>query len=192
MDGLEHRVEKSTRINHQLQNKVHSLETQNKSLLSQLRKLQALVADHYPSRLQAGGLVMVLTLSFSLFFVPHLRHSSPPGTSYHTVSGKDACPSLWSVSACLSPSLLQFNHVPCSSRRRMNLGTLWTLSQGKSFQRWAVFPLSFPHLGLTRLQRSTFSPTQTTLPETTELMIIHKLFSLFSCFVCAHHNIIIC
>ncbi len=90
IDGLEHRVDKCTRVNQQLQNKVHVLESENKSLLSQLKKLQALVAQHYPTRLQAGAVVMVVALSFSLFFVPRLRPGCPPGASYHTVSGRQS------------------------------------------------------------------------------------------------------
>jgi hypothetical protein len=69
VDGLEERVEKCTLNNRMLQKKVTNLEEQNRSLLSQLRRLQKMVKTYNPSLLQAGC-VMVMVLSFSLFFIP--------------------------------------------------------------------------------------------------------------------------
>ena len=59
VDGLEERVERSTEANRVLQKKVGLLQEQNKSLISQLRRLQKMVAQYNPSALQAGACVMV-------------------------------------------------------------------------------------------------------------------------------------
>ena len=54
IDGLEDRVERCTSTNRMLQKKVAVLEEQNKSLLSQLRRLQGIVKGLNPTALQAG------------------------------------------------------------------------------------------------------------------------------------------
>ena len=87
VEGLEERVERSTQLNQQLSEKVGLLQSENKSLLQQVQRLQAVVAKLYPTKLQAGTLLMVLGLSFSLIYMPWLRH---PGTSVspHTVTSE--------------------------------------------------------------------------------------------------------
>ena len=67
---MEERVERCTTTNRTLQKKVGDLEKQNKSLTSELKRLQKVVMRYNPSALQAGTCVMVLFLSFSLFFIP--------------------------------------------------------------------------------------------------------------------------
>ena len=74
-------------MNRRLVQRVNSLESENKSVLTQLRKLQAIVAQYNPSRLQAGTMVMVLVLSFSLFFVPRLQ-SPDMGGGYQSIRGE--------------------------------------------------------------------------------------------------------
>ena len=64
-----------------------TLETENKSLLQQLQQLRSLVANIQPSRLQAGTLVMVLSLSFTLLVFPWPRTPGPPPLS-HSVIGE--------------------------------------------------------------------------------------------------------
>lgn len=80
-------MDRCTQTNRQLQKRVESLESENRSLLSQLRKLQSLVTQYHPSRLQAGTLVMVVVLSFSFFFMPQLKHRRSD-MSYQTISGE--------------------------------------------------------------------------------------------------------
>lgn len=70
IDGLEERVKACTELNHNLSMKVNSLEEQNKSLLDQLKDLQALVASTHPTKAQAGTCLMVLFLAFGLVLFP--------------------------------------------------------------------------------------------------------------------------
>ena len=60
VDGLEQRVQKCTEINRTLEGKVRGLESENRSLLSQLKKLQAMVAR---APVQTSAFVMVITPS---------------------------------------------------------------------------------------------------------------------------------
>lgn len=83
VDGLEERVQYCTETNKKLKRRVDSLETDNKSLVQQLAKLHSIVAQIYPSKIQAGTLIMVLSLSF-WFVWPH----PTPVPSLHTVTGK--------------------------------------------------------------------------------------------------------
>ncbi|XP_041360350.1 uncharacterized protein LOC121376518 [Gigantopelta aegis] len=68
VDGLEHRVKMCTTENSQLQKKVHALETQNVTLITQLKKLQAMVTSK--SNKPAHTTVAVLLLSFALLVFP--------------------------------------------------------------------------------------------------------------------------
>lgn len=68
--GLEERVKACTELNHNLTKKVANLEKQNKSLLDQLKELQALVASTHPTKAQAGTCLMVLFLAFGLVLFP--------------------------------------------------------------------------------------------------------------------------
>lgn len=70
VDGLEKRVKACTELNHNLTMKVNNLEKQNKSLLDQLKELQALVASTHPTKAQAGTCLMVLFLAFGLVLFP--------------------------------------------------------------------------------------------------------------------------
>ncbi|XP_031564512.1 cyclic AMP-responsive element-binding protein 3-like protein 4 [Actinia tenebrosa] len=70
VDGLEKRVHICTQQNRSLQQKVDTLENQNKSLLEQLKQLQAIVASTHPSKTQAGTCLMVLILAFGLVLFP--------------------------------------------------------------------------------------------------------------------------
>lgn len=73
VDGLEKRVKACTVQNLQLQKKVQSLEKQNVTLISQLRKLQGMIANTTNKTAQTGTCVMVLLLSFALLVVPNIN-----------------------------------------------------------------------------------------------------------------------
>ena len=79
VDGLEDRVKICTERNRELKKEVDCLKHDNVSLMSQLKKLQALVAQYNPSRIQAGSVLLVIVLSFSMFFVPKLKHPGGGG-----------------------------------------------------------------------------------------------------------------
>ncbi|XP_075721185.1 uncharacterized protein LOC119159359 isoform X1 [Rhipicephalus microplus] len=76
VDGLESRVKQCTAQNAQLQKKVEILEKQNNTLLLQLKRLQALVANSSGRSAQTSTCVMVLLLSFALLLFPNLRTNS--------------------------------------------------------------------------------------------------------------------
>ncbi|XP_049269446.1 cyclic AMP-responsive element-binding protein 3-like protein 2 isoform X2 [Rhipicephalus sanguineus] len=76
VDGLESRVKQCTAQNAQLQKKVELLEKQNNSLVLQLKRLQALVANSSGRSAQTSTCVMVLLLSFALLLFPNLRTNS--------------------------------------------------------------------------------------------------------------------
>lgn len=77
MEGLEERVKICTEKNQELKREVDCLKSENQSLLAQLKKLQTMVLQYNPSRAQAGTVVMVLILSFSLFLVPRMKYFAP-------------------------------------------------------------------------------------------------------------------
>lgn len=111
VEGLEERIQCCTDTNHRLRHRVDSLETENKSLLQQLERLRSVVAHLYPSKLQAGTLLMVISLSFSLLVFPWPNPPGSPSTS-HAVTGECVhCPlamlcKLYSYSSVHSRSLL--------------------------------------------------------------------------------------
>ncbi|XP_029438625.1 cyclic AMP-responsive element-binding protein 3-like isoform X1 [Rhinatrema bivittatum] len=70
VDGLESRVAACTAQNQELQKKVHLLQTQNISLLQQLRNLQTLVKKTTTKTTTSSTCVMVLLLSFCLILFP--------------------------------------------------------------------------------------------------------------------------
>ncbi|XP_032070286.1 cyclic AMP-responsive element-binding protein 3-like [Thamnophis elegans] len=72
MDNLESRVLACTAQNSELQEKVQLLQKQNRSLLEQLRKLQALVQHSSTKTAAASTCVMVLLFSFCLVLLPSL------------------------------------------------------------------------------------------------------------------------
>ena len=104
VEGLEDRVQSCTDTNIKLRKRVDSLETENKTLAQQLSKLHSLVAQLYPSKLQAGTLIMVISLSFSLLVWPRPPGSTP---SSHTVTGEPASGCVHELSLSLSLSSLQ-------------------------------------------------------------------------------------
>lgn len=86
VEGLEDRVKLSTQKNQQLVKEVDRLQTENQSLMKQLKELQELVTRIFPSKLQAGTagtMLMVVVLSFSLFVLP-----PGEGNSYAVSNGK--------------------------------------------------------------------------------------------------------
>lgn len=87
VQGLEQRVEQCTTINRELQRKVGALETENRSLLAQLQKLQVLMSQYNPSRMKTGSLVLVVILSFSLFLTPWLQPRNQQ-SGYQTIKGE--------------------------------------------------------------------------------------------------------
>jgi len=71
VEGLEGRVEQCTRVNVNLQNKVKTLESQNMTLLKQLKELQKTVQKMAKSSgAGAGTCLMLLGLCFSLYLNP--------------------------------------------------------------------------------------------------------------------------
>ncbi len=78
VDGLEDRVKICTGRNRELKREVDCLKQKNVSLMAQLRKFQALVAQYNPSKVQAGSVLLVIVMSFSLFFVPKFKHYGGP------------------------------------------------------------------------------------------------------------------
>ena len=89
VEGLEERVKICTERNQELKKEVDCLKSENQSLLAQLKKLQAIVFQYNPSKAQAGTVVMVLILSFSLFLVPRMKYFAPGkgvslGFSHHS------------------------------------------------------------------------------------------------------------
>lgn len=105
MEGLEERVQCCTNTNNRLRERVDNLETENKSLLEQLKKLRSLVAHIYPSKLQAGTILMVLSLCFSLTVFPWPHTSTPAySSSYHSVTGEIILHSLLHIHCDISPS----------------------------------------------------------------------------------------
>lgn len=90
IDGLEERVQICTKQNLALQKKMQKLEKENQSLLSQLKRLQAMVTGGSNKPAQAGTCVMVLLLSFTLLILPSLSpfESKKAAESYHSVGVK--------------------------------------------------------------------------------------------------------
>ena len=64
--------------NKELKREVDCLRQQNLSLMSQLKKLQAIVGQYNPSKVQAGSVMLVVVMSFAVFFVPKLKHFGGP------------------------------------------------------------------------------------------------------------------
>lgn len=86
VEGLEERVRLSTERNQSLTKEVGKLQTENKSLLEQLKSMQEMVASFFPSKLQAGTagtMLLVVVLSFSLFVLPNSNIAS----NYQVASG---------------------------------------------------------------------------------------------------------
>ena len=91
MDGLEDRVKQCSDENLALQKRIRLLETENKSLVSQLKRLQTILTDNTNSQIANGSssgttnggskdnaaqpatCLLVLMLSFALFLLPNLR-----------------------------------------------------------------------------------------------------------------------
>ncbi|XP_069914743.1 cyclic AMP-responsive element-binding protein 3-like protein 3 isoform X1 [Oryctolagus cuniculus] len=78
IDGLETRMSACTAQNQELQRKVLHLEKQNLSLLEQLRKLQATVAQSAGKSAQTGTCIAVLLLSFALIVLPSISPFATP------------------------------------------------------------------------------------------------------------------
>jgi len=73
VDGLESRVKMCTTQNIELKKKISHLQGQNQSLITQLRKLQAMVATNTNKPAQMSACALVLMLSFALFLFPSFR-----------------------------------------------------------------------------------------------------------------------
>lgn len=80
VEGLEKRVKICTEENTQLKKKMGDLEKQNVSLLSQLKKLQALIVSKTKPA-QASTCIMVLLLSFAFLVVPNFNPFRPDSLS---------------------------------------------------------------------------------------------------------------
>ncbi|KAL5004206.1 hypothetical protein ScPMuIL_017662 [Solemya velum] len=89
VDGLEKRVKACSIENHQLHRKITDLEKKNTTLLSQLKKLQALVVGKTVKSANTTTCIVVLLLSFAFIIVPTLdpfgiRNHSPEMRSVRT------------------------------------------------------------------------------------------------------------
>jgi len=73
MDNMEDRVKQCTEENQELQNKIKALETQNRTLAAQLRRLHQIVVNGGTRQGQTSTALMVLLLSTALFLIPGLR-----------------------------------------------------------------------------------------------------------------------
>ncbi|XP_048397071.1 cAMP responsive element binding protein 3-like 3 like [Stegostoma tigrinum] len=73
IDGLESRVVACTVQNQELQRKVQHLESQNMSLIEQLKKLQALLKQTTTKSANISTCIMVFLLSFTLIIFPSIN-----------------------------------------------------------------------------------------------------------------------
>lgn len=81
VDGLEERVKQCTEENLTLLRRLKVLQTQNQSLVAQLRSLRAAVVRGSAQTTQPATCLMVLVLSLALVMAPNLRNSqSRPAT----------------------------------------------------------------------------------------------------------------
>lgn len=78
IDGLEDRVKACTEENLELVKKIKILQSQNQSLTTQLRRLQALVTRGSVKTVQPATCLMVLMMSMALIMAPSLRVGQRP------------------------------------------------------------------------------------------------------------------
>ncbi|GFT44191.1 cyclic AMP-responsive element-binding protein 3-like protein 3 [Nephila pilipes] len=76
VDGLENRVKLCTSENIRLQKKVQTLETQQKTLLDQIKHLQSIISNSTGKTVQTSTCLMVLIVSFALLLLPSLFPNS--------------------------------------------------------------------------------------------------------------------
>uniref|UniRef100_A0AC35UAD2 BZIP domain-containing protein n=1 Tax=Rhabditophanes sp. KR3021 TaxID=114890 RepID=A0AC35UAD2_9BILA len=72
IEALEHRVDQTDNENRELRIKLESMSTENSSMMSQLRKLQAMLAKETKAPSQAGTCLAVMVLSVCLLIGPNL------------------------------------------------------------------------------------------------------------------------
>eukprot|EP00794_Sanderia_malayensis_P009568 gene9568-10557_t len=106
IDNLERRVKQCTDVNYGLKKQVTSLKDENKSLLTQLKELQSIVAKQTKSA-QTGTCLAVLLLSFALFVLPFnpMKMNSVSQNSNAVVSKVDP----YASNIVRSRTLLQFD-----------------------------------------------------------------------------------
>ncbi|KAI0235702.1 hypothetical protein LSAT2_013780 [Lamellibrachia satsuma] len=73
VEGLEKRIKACTSQNYNLQKKVNTLEKQNMTLMSQLKKIQALITSSTSKPAGPRTCLMVMLLSFALFVAPNFN-----------------------------------------------------------------------------------------------------------------------
>lgn len=73
VDGLEERVKKSTDENQTLWKRIKLLETQNKNLINQVKKMQNLLTKGGNKSVQPATCLMVLLMSMALIAAPNLK-----------------------------------------------------------------------------------------------------------------------
>jgi hypothetical protein len=81
IEGLEKRVKLCTANNQQLVKKMSTLEKQNMSLMSQLKRVQSIVAATTTKTAQTSTCFMVLLLSFALLIAPNINPFLSSGQS---------------------------------------------------------------------------------------------------------------
>ena len=103
MDGLEDRVKQCSDENLALQKRIRLLETENKSLVSQLKRLQTILTGNTNSQIAVNGskdtaqpatCLLVLMLSFALFLLPNLRPDGSKSLDNGTAASKQMAQSI--------------------------------------------------------------------------------------------------
>lgn len=76
VDAMEERVKMCTQQNEELHKKIELLETQNKTLAGQLRRLHQILVNGGHKQTQKSTAMMVLLLSTALFLIPGFKEHS--------------------------------------------------------------------------------------------------------------------
>lgn len=76
VDAMEDRVKKCSEENDQLHKKIEMLESQNKTLAGQLKRLHQIIVNGGLKNSQTSTAMMVLLLSTALFLIPGFKEQS--------------------------------------------------------------------------------------------------------------------
>jgi cyclic AMP-responsive element-binding protein 3 len=109
LEALEKRVESFSHENNELKTKVDSLETNNRSLLSQLQKLQSIVGKLRPSGSVPQTGLMVLVFCFAVFLGSW--HPSSLNIGYSTAKPGLPTSNLYSNPQLVKPSPMMGPHI---------------------------------------------------------------------------------
>ena len=84
---MEDRVRRCSVENDELHKKIEQLETQNKALAGQLRRLHQIIVNGGLRQTQTSTAMMVLLLSTALFLIPGFKESQGTLSSTSTILG---------------------------------------------------------------------------------------------------------